>query len=309
MRAHERGLLGLLVGDGRPLLNAVGFGLVLAGGFAIFIAVRGELLPHDVAFLSMTPAALCELNQCRIVHFMEHDRVSFGGALIAIGVTYLWLVAGPLTAGQRWAWDLLAVSGIAGFLSFLAYIGYGYLDTWHGTATLALAVAFGSGLVLTRQRIAWQDATRLWTRPRELRPRVPLLATAFGMLSAGGTILVVGMTAVFVPEDLEFMGISREQIDAANPRLIPLIAHDRAGFGGAICCCAILLGGTAWKVQWDRAAQQALAIAGLVGFSTAIGVHPAIGYTDSFHLAPAMLGAIAYAYGWWSMRSLTGQSS
>ena len=295
----------MLTGDGRPLLNAVGFGLMLAGGFAIFIAARGELLPHDVAFLGMTPAALCELNQCRVVHFMEHDRVSFGGALIAIGTMYLWLVAGPLTAGRRWAWDLLAASGIVGFLSFLAYLGYGYLDTWHGAATLALAVAFLTGLALTRRRIVWTDASRLWRRPApgELRKRALLLATAFGMLAGGGTILTVGMTTVFVPEDLEFMGLERAQLDAANPRLIPLIAHDRAGFGGAICCCAVILGGVAWRAEWDRAALQALALAGVAGFTTAIGIHPVIGYTDWFHLSPAVLGAAAFTLGWFSVRS------
>ena len=137
---ESEGLIGLLVDDGRPLLGAMGFGLVLAGGFALFIAGRGELLPHDVAYLGMTPQALCSVNECRIVHFMMHDRVSFGGALMSIGVMYLWLVAGPLTRGQRWAWDLLSASGAVGFLSFLAYLGYGYLDTWHGVATAAAQV-------------------------------------------------------------------------------------------------------------------------------------------------------------------------
>ena len=298
------GLIGLIVGDGRPLLSATGLGLVLAGGFALFIAARGELLPHDVAYLGMTPQALCALNECRIVHFMMHDRVSFGGALIAIGVMYMWLVAGPLTRGERWAWDLLAASGVVGFLSFLAYLGYGYLDTWHGAATAALAPAFIGGLSLTRRRINWLETVSWWTRPtrQELGKRAILLALAVGMFTGGATILSVGMTSVFVPEDLVYLGIERTHLDELNPRLVPLIAHDRAGFGGAVCCCAAILGGAAWRADWDRAARQALAISGVAGFGTAIGVHPAIGYLDWLHLAPAFLGAIAFACGLWRLQ-------
>ena len=33
----------------------------------------------------MTADQLCGVDQCKIVHFMFHDRVSFGGSLIAIG--------------------------------------------------------------------------------------------------------------------------------------------------------------------------------------------------------------------------------
>src|SRR5829696_945435 len=94
--AADRGLLRLLLGDGRPALAVVGLALVVAGGFAVFIAARGEFLPHDVAYLGMTPPELCAVNECRVVHFMIHDRVSFGGALVAIGTLYLWLVAGPM---------------------------------------------------------------------------------------------------------------------------------------------------------------------------------------------------------------------
>jgi len=42
---------------------------------------------------------------------------------------------------------------------------------------------------------------------------------------------------------------------------------------------------------------QVLALAGLVGFSTAIGIHPAVGYTSLTHLAPAIIGAAVYLCG------------
>ena len=40
----------------------------------------------------------------------------------------------------------LLISGSVGFASFLAYLGYGYLDSWHGAATLVLLPTFGLGM-------------------------------------------------------------------------------------------------------------------------------------------------------------------
>jgi hypothetical protein len=59
----------------------------------------------------MTPQDLCAINECRIVHFMIHDRVSFGGSLVAIGTLYLWLATFPLRYGESWAWWVFALSG------------------------------------------------------------------------------------------------------------------------------------------------------------------------------------------------------
>jgi len=69
---------------------------------------------------------------------MIHDRATFGGVLIAIGTLYLWLAEFPFRRGDAWAWWTLLLSGFVGFLSFLGYLGYGYLDSWHGIATLLL---------------------------------------------------------------------------------------------------------------------------------------------------------------------------
>lgn len=309
--SDARSLPALLVGDGRALLAVSGLVLVFAGTFALFIAARGEFLPHDIAFLGMTPQELCAVYECRIVHFMIHDRVAFGGALVGIGVAYMWLAAGPMGRGERWAWELVAASGAVGFASFLAYLGYGYLDTWHGMATGILGLLFLVGLIVTRQRVAWTLDDRGWLswpawltcrRDRECVGRSLLLVAASGMVCGGLTIVAVGMTAVFVPEDVAYLGVGKAELDALNPRLMPLIAHDRAGFGGAVCCCGVVLAGVVWRGEFDRAARQTLAIAALAGFGTAILVHPAIGYTDWWHLTPAVGGAVVFALGWWLTR-------
>lgn len=117
LATDSTGLLTALAGDGRPLLALVALGLMLSGIFALFLSATGTFLPHDVSFLGIQPRALCDLNQCRIVHFIFHDRVSFGGTLLAIGTLYLWLLAFPLRLGEEWAWWTLLLSGTVGFLS------------------------------------------------------------------------------------------------------------------------------------------------------------------------------------------------
>jgi hypothetical protein len=93
------------------------------------------------------------------------------------------------------------------------------------------------------------------------------------------------------------MGLSADDLQQINPRLIPLIAHDRAGFGGGVCTCGMLLFFCVWCGRPSRSLWQALSLAGTAGFATAIGIHPLIGYTDLTHLAPAVLGAALYGTG------------
>jgi hypothetical protein len=305
VRADDRGFVPALVGDGRPLLAFTGLALVLSGLCAFFLAATGHFLPHDEQFLGMTSTDLCSWNGCRIVHFMIHDRVSFGGALVAIGLLYLWLVEFPLKHGEAWAWWLFLLSGTEGFASFFAYLGYGYLDTWHGLATLGLLPCFVLGLARswsTLRRPARITALRTpsirvpWISQAGLG-RGCLLATAAGLVAGGLTILLVGMTCVFVPQDLGYLGAGVEELRALNARLVPLIAHDRAGFGGAACCFGLLMFGCVWCGTPSRSLWQVLALSGTIAFVAAIGVHPVIGYNDAVHLAPAVLGAFMYATG------------
>jgi len=93
------------------------------------------------------------------------------------------------------------------------------------------------------------------------------------------------------------MGITADKLQSISPRLIPLIAHDRAGFGGAICTVGITVLFCVWCGRPSRSLWQVLCIAGLVGFASAIGVHPAVGYNDLMHLAPAIIGAFMFVTG------------
>ena len=296
----DRGLLRELIGDGRPLLSLTAVALLLSGVFAVFLSFRREFLPHDVSYLGMSAAELCRFADCRVVRFMFHDRVAFGGTLVAIAVLYFWLAAFPLLAGAAWAWWAFVASGTLGFASFLAYLGYGYLDIWHGTATLVLLPTFTLGLLYSR-RLVVTPATP-WIRTEEMNVadlpfrlgRWGLLATGLSIALAGLVILYLGSTEVFVAEDLGFMGVTRQMLDDVNPRLVPLIAHDRAGFGGGLATIGVLLTVCAVYSRPSRSFHEAVAIAGVAGFGCAIGTHYVEGYVNPIHLAPALAGAALF---------------
>jgi len=293
MQNNNSGLWTAFVSDGRPLINLSGLILIACGAFALFLCMSREFLPHDIRFLQMTPEQLCQINACRISFFMFHDRASFGGVLIAIGILYLWLTEFPLKNGEPWAWWALVASGCLGFLSFLSYLGYGYLDTWHGIGSLVLLPIFAYGLIRSRKSLPNMKSERSSITVG----RLFLLLSVVGIIAAGFTITFVGMTRVFVPQDIQFIGLSPAQIAAINPRMIPLIAHDRAGFGGALISCGIAMLFSVVYAKPARSLWQALALSGAVGFSGAIAVHALVGYLEFTHLAPAVFGAFVYAVG------------
>jgi hypothetical protein len=101
--------------------------------------------------------------------------------------------------------------------------------------------------------------------PRAARyGRACLIATGAGLALAGLVIVTLGSSWVFVPQDLEFIGLSRAELDRINPRLVPLIAHDRAGFGGGLLTTGVLVALCAWYARPSRAFSQAIALAGVL---------------------------------------------
>jgi hypothetical protein len=302
---EDRGVVRDWLGDGTGLLTVAALGLLAAGLFAWFLAVTDQLLPHDLAWLSITEDDLRRVADGRLVHFMGHDRAAFGGTLVAIAVLDLWLVRVPLAAGRAWAWWTLAIAGGIGFLSFLTYLGTGYLDTWHGLATLVLLPLYGLGLIETRRTLevptgprslaAAGSSPRRWSR--SWTGRALLLLAGFGIAVAGLTIATIGSVVVFVPQDIEFIGLSQAQLDAIDPRLVPLIAHDRAGFGGGLATTGLTVLACVWCGRPSRSLWETLAIAGVAGFGAAIGIHGLVGYLDLTHVGPAVLGAAVFMVG------------
>lgn len=306
----ERGLLEAVLGDGRFLIALTGISLALSGGFAVLQSVAGQLLPQDSHAIGMDSAALMRAANPRLVGFMFHDRVAYGGCLLAIGAGYLWLAAFPMQVRQAWAWWALLFSGSIGFLAFLTYLGQGYLDTWHGVATLFLLPVFVIGLWRSQPdsfslRAVWRQ------NPEEASAligwgRILLGGCGVGIVLAGVTIAVFGMTRVFAPSDLRFIGLEPATLAHISPMLIPLISHDRAGFGGGLCSIGCLLLFMARCAELNRSLPEIVAVMGAAGFGGAIGVHFAVGYLDFLHLLPAVIGFMLFLLadgllwaGWW----------
>ena len=93
------------------------------------------------------------------------------------------------------------------------------------------------------------------------------------------------------------MGLSVEQLQAVNPRLVPLMAHDRAGFGGAVFTLGLTAFFCLWCTPMTRALWEAMLVSGGVALAAAIGVHGFVGYTDLWHLAPALAAAASMIIG------------
>src|SRR5262249_55028031 len=98
---------------------------------------------------------------------------------------------------------------------------------------------------------------------------------------------------------LAYMGVTVDELSAISPKLVPLIAHDRSGFGGGLFSGGLIILASIWCGTRPGAADLwwTLLAAGAVGFGCAIGVHPVIGYTSFVHLLPAYMGALAFVIG------------
>jgi hypothetical protein len=222
--------------------------------------------------------------------------------MIALGVLYSGLSLFGIKRGLHWAQQSVFVSAFAGFAAFFLFLGYGYLDTFHAFVTAVLLQFLLLGVHSRLGPAPIPDAPQLygdWRWRSSLWGQLILIGHAVGVLTAGGVIACVGVTRLFVAEDLEFMHTTAEALRSANPRLVPLIAHDRATFGGMLVSTGLaLLLPTLWGFRpcsawlwWTQL------VAVVLAYSAAIAVHLVIGYTDSFHLLPAYGGLAVFLLG------------
>ncbi len=271
----------------------VGAGMIGGGLGAAIITLGPVLLWYDHDYLGMGREHLVAINN-RLVPFLQHDRITMAGTMVAIGVLYAGLAWGGIRRGWLWARTSYLVSGAFGFPSLLYFLDSGFLEPLHTAVTAVLFPMF----VLA---VARRPDTPRWSlapdgpeplRLRALTGQLLMIVTGVGLLIGGLTVSVVGLTDIFVATDLAFLGTSADHLHAANPRLPPFIAHDRAGFGGALIAAALaIVTLSAWG--WRRGEQWVwwtLAGAAMAGFAPAVLVHMVIGYTSAEHLLPVYLG-------------------
>lgn len=274
--------------------SVLGAAMLLGGLLAFGIAATRVILPYDEVFVGMSREDLNLINP-RLMAFMQHDRISLAGTMLAIAVLYVFLAWCGIRRGAHWAMVSVLVSAFIGFVSFFLFLGFGYFDPFHAFVTAImfqfLLMAWTGDLTPPeftslpnlRETPAWR-----WAQWGQLI----FVIHGAGLVGAGMIIAAVGCTSVFVREDLQFMDVCPSDLSLANPRLIPLIAHDRASFGGMLITTGLAVLMTAlWgfregcRWQWWM-----LLLAGVPAYVMAIGIHIIVGYTNWWHLLPAYGG-------------------
>ncbi len=271
-------------------------GMLIGGVLAMVIATTRVVMPYDEAMSGLTRDEILAINS-RLLHFMAHDRVTLAGTMLAVGILYLSLSIYGSRRGMHWAQRAMTVSAFAGFASFFLFLGFGYFDPFHAFVTAVLfqllIMAVHCDLPVYRNSIGPELTNdRAWW----LSQWGQLIFIIHGaiLIFAGCVIAGVGISTVFVPEDLEFMHTSADKLFQAHPRLVPLIAHDRATFGGMLIAVGVCVQlSSLWGFRRGHAwLWWALVTAGSVAYVATILIHWHVGYTSLHHLLPAYGGLL-----------------
>jgi hypothetical protein len=277
-------------------MGALGAALIAGGFAALLLAMTRVLLPYDESFLGMSVDVL-RRNTPRLFAFMAHDRATLAGTMIGLGWVYLMLAR----FGGHGAKTAVVASALTGFVSFFAFFGFGYFDTLHAFVAAVL-------LQFTIQIMVGDDPHRsdpafvdiedpAWRRAQW--GQLLWVVHALGLLVAGAVILAIGMTSVFVSEDLRFLCVTAQEADAWGSKVKAVVAHDRATLGGMLLASGVAM---LLPVLWcfgrrERWLWLAIAGLGVPAYGAAIGIHVAVGYVDWRHMVPALLGMLLWLGG------------
>lgn len=285
--------------EGWPWIALLGAGMTIAGLVVLGVGLTRITLPYDESFLGTSHDAIAALNP-HLLAFMKHDRITLAGTMVSLGLLYAGLAVGGMRRGSRWARSATIASGAVGFASLFLFLGFHYVDPLHVVLAVVLFPLFLAGVILSTEP-RWPpsmdlDNDRVWRA--SLWGQLLFVALGAGLTVAGVVIASVGVTGVFVWSDLQFLTTTSEALNRANSHLLPLIAHDRAGFGGALASDGVgimllaLWGfrrGESW-VWWT------LLLAGIAGFVGGVYAHMSVGYLEFGHLLPlAVSGAVFIA--------------
>lgn len=294
--------------DGVPVAHRSWFwagllGLALTSGgiLAVLIGWSRVLLPYDEEYLGMLREEICSINS-NLIPFMSHDRVTLAGTMLSLGPLYLSLAWFGDRRGMHWARVAVLAGCFVGFLSFFSFLGFGYFDPFHAfiSAILFQFLTLCLRSSQTKPTVVDHDYFNSSAWRRALWGQLLVVVQGVAILCGGIVICSFGVTTVFVADDLEFMNTTREFLVQANPRLIPLVAHDRATFGGMLMSTGVtvlLIGLWGWQ-RGRRWLWWTLAGSGSVAYVTTIAIHCYVGYTSLQHLLPAYGGFVVL---WFSL--------
>lgn len=278
-----------------------GLSIMIGGSIALVFSMTWIILPYDEAFLGLLRSDILNYNPF-ILNFMAHDRMTLAGTMISGGVIYMQLAKYGVKFGLHWARKAINIAGIVGFLGILLFIGYGYFDWLHAIFWLILLPFFIMGYVTTKDANHSPKGENLYNHSqwkKGLIGQLLFIILGFSLTIGGIIISIIGTTSVFVPTDLLYICLSPEMLNDFNNRLIPLIAHDRAGFGSALISVGLLvLTLSLWGFrEGDRFVWWTLTLGAIPAFLSGLATHFVIGYTSFIHLLPAYFALLLYIAG------------
>ncbi len=278
-----------------------GLFIVIGGLIALIFSKTTVILPYDEYFLEMSRDLIWMFNE-RIMYFMAHDRMTLAGTMISGGILYMSLAAFGVKKGLRWAKQAIDTAAIIGFLGIFAFIGYGYFDWLHLLFWLILLPVYVYGFIKTKglkHTSASKNRFNHATWKMAIFGQLAFVILGFSFVLGGIVITYIGVTSVFVSTDLIYICMPPEMLQAFNENLIPVIAHDRAGFGSALLSVGLLvLMLSLWGFhQGNRWVWWTYLLGGLPAFIAGIYIHFAIGYTNFIHLLPAYFALFLFFLG------------
>ncbi|MGJ0119863.1 hypothetical protein ACQ7HM_11720 [Williamsia sp. MIQD14] len=283
----------------------VGVGLIVGGVGAAIITIGPVLLGYDRDYLGLSVSGLNGVDT-HLVGFLQHDRITMAGNMVGLGTLYCGLALGGLRRGRRWARTALAVSAVVAFGTWFYFLATGFVEPLH---TLVVAVLTPPLIVAVWRAPVVPVSPRVSDGPARERAaalwgQLMMIGVGGGLAVAGTVISTVGLTAVFVPTDLGYLETSADALRDANQNLLPFIAHDRAGFGGALVgsgLAVLLISLWGWR-RGERWVWWSLLLGCLFGTAPALAVHLDIGYTTLSHLLPLYVLVVVVAVALWISR-------
>jgi hypothetical protein len=280
----------------------MGAGLVVTSIAAITVGLTTVILPYDETFVRLQRLAFNSINP-HLLGFMQHDRITYAGTSLSTGLFFACLSLFGARRQQRWAYNCVRVAGFFGFASFLLFLGYHYLDPLHAFVTLLLLPFYVWGLACPPPSRS-MPSSNLYNDDAWLRAQWGQCLFVFvgaGLIAAGIAICRIGTSSVLIDQDLAYMHTTASALTMHNPHLLPAVAHDRAGFGGALVTIgiAVFMASMHGFRQGEGWFWWTLLISGLPAFIATLAIHYFIGYTNQMHLAPIYIGFAMYACALW----------
>lgn len=278
-----------------------GLAILLGGILALYFAFTDIILPYDEAFIGLSRAEILQINPL-ILAFMSHDRMALAGTIVSGGILYIQLARHGIKQNLHWARIAFHTAAIVGFIGIFLFIGFGYFDWLHGVFWLVLLpiyyYSFREGKTVTGSPVSNHGQNNLAWR-FGLYGQLLFILLGLMILVGGIVISTIGVSNVFVSTDIGFLCMSPQMLEQISANLIPVIAHDRAGFGSALVSVGLLVLMTSlWGFRkGERWVWNTLAIGALPAFIAGIGTHLYIGYTSFIHLMPVYFLVFLYVIG------------